>query len=449
MNTITHDWNQIGDEAAQMLSDLIRIDTTNPPGNEAKACAYLKPRYEELGLTTEVVESAPGRGSIVGRKKAATTEGEALVLLSHLDVVPADPEGWTHPPFSGAIRDGFVWGRGAVDCKNATVAEYFATKLLLAEGRPLRRDIVLAATADEEAGGAFGVEWLCREHPGLLRAGFAINEGGGFGLAVRGRELYFCQSAEKGVCWFKLIARGEAGHASIPRPNTAMDRMLDALAALRKLPAPIRIAATVRELVGRVAAALGASAAPALGDDQIAAILANAIPGDELRRVLSALTRDTLAVTSVHGGSKVNVIPAKVEATIDCRVVPGSDPAALRALIERTVAPFDVAVEPIQLNPATETAAAGELYAAIERALARVRPDAALVPFMVPGGTDGRFLVAHGLQVFGFIPMHPDPTGDVSVLRLAHGIDERISIPDLILAIRILYETLKDFAAKP
>lgn len=440
------DWKKEGWAAAGLLGELIRINTTNPPGNESLACDFLKGKFAELGLATEAVESAPGRGSIVGRWRSERPEGEALILLSHLDVVPAEDEGWRHPPFSGALEDGYVWGRGAVDCKNALAAEWTALKLFRAAGHQPKRDIVLAATADEEAGGKFGVAWLVEHRPDLLQAGYCINEGGGFGVSLRDREIYFCQTGEKGVCWFKLTAVGEPGHASVPRPNTAMDRMLECLAALRRISPAVKVSRTVRLLAGGIIRALGGTAdLSALPDDKISEMLLRAGRSPELQLVLSALLHNTLTITMVHGGTKTNVIPGRVEATIDCRVTPGSDPLTLLAELREIAGAFQVEVEPITLSEATEVPAEGEFYETLAAALRASRPAAVMVPFMVPGGTDGRFLVERGVKVFGFIPMLTEPGGEISALRRAHGVNERIAIADLAFAAQVLYETLVRF----
>lgn len=443
------DWKKMGWEAANMLSDLIRINTTNPPGNESPACEFLWPRFKELGLDTEVVESASGRGSIIGRLRATDPVGEPLLLLSHLDVVPADDEGWTDPPFSGKIRDGYVYGRGAIDCKNASVVQWYALKAFKEAGHAPRRDIILAATADEEAGGEFGVSFLCEKKPELLDAGFCINEGGGFGFSMNEREIYLCQSAEKGVCWFKLTTTGEPGHASVPGPGSAMDRMIKALSALQEMSPELQVSRTVRRLVEGVLVAMGGNSdAKDLDDDQIAGILLNTAQSKAFKRMLEALIKNTLSITMVHGGSKANVIPGRVEATIDCRIVPGNDPEALLYEIKKITAPFKVEVEPLVASAGTEVEAGGEFYDALEAALKEARPGSAMVPFMVPGGTDGRFLVSRGTRVFGFIPLLAEAGGKFDKFRRAHGIDERVEIKDLAFGIEVLYNLLCRFCSK-
>ncbi len=439
-------WKKAGWEAARMLSSLIRINTTNPPGNETAACEFLKPMYRELGMEVETVEPEPGRGSIIGRLRAKDPEAGPLLLLSHLDVVPADPEGWSQDPFSGAVHEDSVFGRGAVDCKNATTIEWHALKEFLKDSPRLKRDIILAASADEEAGGKLGMGYICEQRPELLQAEACINEGGGYGVSLGEREVYFCQTAEKGACWFKLTAKGAPGHASVPRDDSAMERMIQALAALKRTSAPFKVSRVVKRLAeSLVQAARGSEQGPDLSDDQVADILFSAARSEEIKKLFQALTRNTMSITTIQGGTKANVIPGKVEATIDCRLLPGYEPGTLLEEIKKIVGPYNVSVEPIVTSKATEMDYQGELYLVIENALQRVRPNAWMAPFMLPGGTDGRYLVDKGTKVYGFIPVLAEPGGSVSMLRKAHGVDESIKVMDLAFGIQVLYNVLKDY----
>jgi len=443
------DRKKAGWQAGVMLAELIRINTTNPPGNETKACRYLAKKFDQLGMEHETVEPGPGRGSIVARWRAKRPRAGPLLLLSHLDVVPADPEGWSGDPFSGQERDGFIYGRGAVDCKNATASQWFALKTLKESGFEPGRDIIMAATADEEAGGELGVSWIVRNRPELLEAQWCINEGGGFGVSLGEGEVYFCQTAEKGVCWLKLVATGETGHASVPRPGSAMERMVKALAELMSMNQAARVSGLVRKMALAVARAAGHEIGSGdLADERVKEVLEASAKSKELRRIFQALTTNTLAVTVISGGNKANVVPARVEATIDCRLVPGYAPEKLRKEIERVVGPHGVSVEPMVTSAATEMESEGELYEVIEGALKRARPGAELAPFMMPGGTDGRFLAEKGVKVYGFIPMLAEPGGGVSLLDRAHGADERIGMADLSFAVQVLSAVIEEFCAR-
>jgi len=221
----------ISDMAIEFLRDLIRFDTTNPPGNELPAAQYIADTLRREGFEPVVLESAPGRGNVVARLRGDGSAG-ALLLMSHLDVVPADPQEWDHPPFAAELADGYIWGRGAVDTKQLTAMQMAVLLALKRENVPLKRDVIFAATADEEAGGVYGMDWLVKNHAGLVDGQYAINEGGGFGVEVSGRRFYVCQTGEKGVCWMKFTARGTPGHGSIPRGDNAVAKLCAALARL-------------------------------------------------------------------------------------------------------------------------------------------------------------------------------------------------------------------------
>jgi len=437
------DFKSAGWETAKTLSELIRIDSSNPPGNESKVCDYLRPLYEKMGLATETVEPEKGRGSIIAR--TGSGDGKPpLLLLSHIDVVPAKGDGWTKAPFSGEIEDDIVWGRGALDCKNATAVECHALKLFL-ENQKSGRDIIIAATADEEAGGELGVGYILQNRPELLDAGYCINEGGGFGISLGEQEVYFCQTAEKGVCWLKLTARGEEGHASVPQDYSAMDRIVDALYELRRFEQPVRVSGVVKKLAREFIKAMEGEPDEDITDEAISEVLMSAARTHEVKRIFKALIRNTCSITTISGGSKTNVIPGLVEATLDYRLVPGIDPLDMIDEVRRVVSPFGVEVEPTVTNPATETEPGGELYDALEQVISEVRPNSRLAPFMVPGGTDGRLLVENGMSVLGFVPVLAETGGGISVLRRAHAVDERTGVADLAFGVEVIYRLLQKF----
>jgi acetylornithine deacetylase/succinyl-diaminopimelate desuccinylase-like protein len=449
-------WHAVGEDAARLLSDLIRINTTNPPGNEIEACRYLEGVLSGMGLEPEILESEPGRGNIITRVRADKPEGPGVLLLSHLDVVPAEPGDWDEAPFSGLIRDGEVWGRGALDCKNATAIEITALKLFLEQGHKPRRDIIIAATADEEAGGARGVGWLAEHHFEKIQADFGINEGGGYGYAVRGRELFLCQAAEKAVCWLVLRTKGAPGHASMPPEHSAMNRLLSALQAVRSHKEPLRVADTIRALSDKVSQEFGTSAGVAFRLILRESLMKRILPrlaNAEQERMIGAMLHNTIAITSIKGGDKINVIPAQVQATLDCRLIPGYSPEAMKTKIEQIVSPYDVSVELVGSSQGTEMEVDSEFYRALEDVLKGLRPNAVMVPYLLPGGTDGRFLVAKGMKVYGFIPLilaeekgkSGAPGGDI--LSRVHGINERVSIKNLEFGTRLLYELLVRFCA--
>jgi len=450
-------WQAVSEDTARLLSDLIQINTTNPPGNEIEACRYLEGVFSDMGLKPEILESEPGRGSIIARIRADNPDGPGVLLLSHLDVVPAEPGDWDEDPFSGLIRDGEVWGRGSLDCKNATAIEIMALKLFLEKGHKPGRDIIIAATADEEAGGARGMGWLAEHHFEKIQAGFGINEGGGYGYALRTKELFLCQVAEKAVCWLMLRAKGAPGHASMPPEDSAMNRLLSAIQAVRSHKEPLRVADTIRALSDKVIREFGTGAGVAFRLILRESIMKRVLPrleNAEQERMVHAMLHHTIAVTSINGGDKINVIPAQVQATLDCRLIPGYSPEAMKAKIEEIVNPYDVSVELVGSSQGTEMKVDSEFYRSLEHVLKGLRPNAVMIPYLLPGGTDGRFLVAKGMKVYGFIPLIlADEKGKRGasggdVLSRVHGINERVSIKNLEFGTRLLYELLVRFCAK-
>jgi acetylornithine deacetylase/succinyl-diaminopimelate desuccinylase-like protein len=444
-------WDKVGEQAAELLAALIRINTSNPPGNEAAACGFLKPIYARLGLEPVLLGPEPSRQSIIGRLKAEKPEGEPLLLLSHLDTVPADAKEWSKPPFAGAIEGGEVWGRGALDCKNATAVELTALKLFVEAGHQPRRDLILAATADEEMGGERGVGWLVEHHFDLLRAGFGINEGGGFSVKVAGREVFLCQTGEKGICWIKLTAQGPSGHASTPPAETAMTRIVKALAAVMQHKQPLRLTDTVRVLVDQVASQFGPVArvaARAALSPLLEEYALRRIKSAENRNLARAVIHNTVTLTGLKGGDKVNVIPGEVIATLDCRVIPGFTPEQMLAEVRQIVEPFGVTVETIATSTGGEMPADSELYRALGETLRAHSPQAILAPYLMPGGTDGRYLVQKGVKVYGFIPLQMEAGDQEPIFRRFHGKDERVSIQNLIFGARLLYDLLVRFCAR-
>ena len=332
--------------ALELLGDLVRCDTTNPPGNEITAARYLHGRLMAEGIAAEIIEPSPGRGNIVARlgaQAAATTdEPRDLLLLSHLDVVPAEPEHWTAPPFAGEVRDGFIWGRGTIDTKGLTAVQ--AAVMIWARRRrlALRRGIALVATADEECGGEHGARYLAAHRPELLRAAAAINEGGGQGVELAGRAVYTVQTAEKAPCPVTVIARGQPGHAAAPTGDNAVVKLSRALVAIGSRRLPARITDTFAEFVAVLATALGSDKAglieglldPSRADGVIAGLAAD----EGLAAAWRAMIRDTATPTVVEAGYKINVVPGQATAQVDCRLLPSSTPAGLIGQLKRILA---------------------------------------------------------------------------------------------------------------
>ncbi len=443
---------QIEQEITQFLSELIRINTTNPPGNETQAANFIAQYLARDGFESEIIESAPGRGSIVTRLKG-TGEKPSLLLLSHLDVVAADPVEWSVPPFDGTVKDGYVYGRGAYDMKGMTAVELFTLKLLKINNIPLKGDVVLAATADEEKGGEEGAGFLLRNHKEKVWCPYVLNEGGGLAIPQKNGNVYPVQTAEKGILWFKVKAKGTPGHGSTP--NTADNAILRINKVIAKLdsykPATMYVS-TLKEYLAEIA-----RINPDLESD-FTNLLNNPTKSDEildelakkdkaLAEEIRPRTKTTITPTIIGGGCKENIIPSGCEATFDCRVLPGQSVDETLSTIKGLLKDvgFDkLSFEIIQMHDGNESTTQTPLFSAISSVLREIEPNCGVTPAMTTGGTDSRFFRETGSVCYGFHPMRPDEPNDELEKRM-HGIDERITIENLVFGTSVFYETVKRF----
>ena len=439
-------------EVTNLLSDLIRINTTNPPGNETEAAKYLAETLEKEGFKCELFESAPGRGSIITRIKG-TGEKPNLLLLSHLDVVAANPKEWSVDPFEGVVKNGFVWGRGALDMKSMTAMEVMVMKLLKRNNVKLEGDVILAATADEEKGGEAGAGWLVRNHPEKIRADYVINEGGGLAIPIEGKNIYTIQTAEKGILWFKIKAKGRPGHGSVPgTADNAILRMNRVVEKLGNYRAKMTVVPTVKQFLSQITkenktvqqALMLLLQNPDMGD-QILDMLAE--KDKAMAEELRASLRMTIAPTIIHGGIKENIIPSECEAVFDCRVLPGQTPTEAMDEIKGLMPDADLEkleFETIQANEPSESPANTPLYEQIVNVLKEFEPNCSIAPILLTGGTDSRFFRKIGSICYGFQPLRSDmPYGEI--LKTIHGIDERISIENLVFGTSVLYNVVESF----
>ncbi len=444
---------EIEEEVTNLLSNLIRINTTNPPGNETEAVKFLTKNLEKEGFTCEVFESAPGRGSLITRLKG-TGEGPSLLLLSHLDVVAANPKEWSVDPFAGVVKDGFVWGRGAIDMKSMTAMEVMVMKLLKRNNVRLKGDLILAATADEEKGGEAGAGWLVKNYPDKVKADYVINEGGGLAIPINDKNIYTIQTAEKGILWFKVKAKGRPGHGSVPgAADNAILRMNKIVEKLGNYRAKMTVVPTVRQFLSEVAKEsplLQQAANMILQNpevaDQILDMLAqkDKVMAEELRAQL----RMTIAPTIIHGGVKENIVPSECEAVFDCRILPEQTPEQameeIKALLKDVVDLEKVEFETIQANEPSESPTNTPLYEEIINVLKEFEPNCSVAPILLTGGTDSRFFRKIGTVCYGFQPLRADmPYGEI--LKTVHGIDERISIENLVFGTSVLYNVVERF----
>jgi acetylornithine deacetylase/succinyl-diaminopimelate desuccinylase-like protein len=443
---------EVEGEVTRFLSDLIRINTTNPPGNEAVAAKFLAEWLNREGFKCELFESAPERGSVITRMKG-TGEKPSLLLLSHLDVVAADAREWSVDPFAGVVKDGFVWGRGALDMKGMTAIEVMTMKLLKRNGVKLKGDVILAATADEEQGGLLGADYLLRNHPGKIFAPYVLNEGGGLAIPTQNRNVFTVQTAEKGILWFKVKAKGIPGHGSMPNvADNAIMRMNKVIEKLGSYRSQVSLVPTVKRFLEEIARE------DAVLQELFSRLLANPGLADEILNELSKTApqlaeevrprlRMTIAPTIIHGGVKENIIPSECETVFDCRILPGQESEQTIGLIKMLLDEVDsekLVFESLQVQEPSESKAETPLYDAIAAVLRDFEPKCGVTPMLTTGGTDSRFFRRKGSICYGFQPMYPEVSSG-KVVKREHGIDERISIENLVFGTSVLYETVKKF----
>jgi acetylornithine deacetylase/succinyl-diaminopimelate desuccinylase-like protein len=455
-------WDRAHGALVAVLRDLLRLRTVNPPGDEIVAARYLEGVLADAGLRPEVVEPFPGRGSIATRLLGDGTGGEPLLLLSHLDVVPAPPERWTHDPFGADVEDGYVWGRGAVDMKGMVAMEVAVVRLLAAEARAagrdpssdpvpgLRRDVLFASTADEEAGGLQGAAWLVEQRPDWLRAAGALNEAGGVSVEFGGRRFYPIQVAEKGYADYRITVHGAWGHGSVPRPDNAAVRAAEVVARLAA-PGPPRATRVVVAFFEAIAAHL---------DDPTRRLVLRlldpdpAVSGPALAHLCepiyaltaAALLRDTISPDVVHAGIKYNVIPGVAEIEIDCRTLPDTDEAAMRRQVRERIGEelwAHCEVEPFLVGPSVEAPTDTDLYRLLETTLRDHDPEAVPVPAMLPFATDAKHTMKLGVPTYGFSPLRLDPAE--RFIERFHGVDERVSLDALRFGLPVLYDVVRRF----
>lgn len=427
------------DEVVDLCRDLIRIDTTNTGDNatsagERAAAEYVAEKLAEVGLDPQLRESAPGRASVVARVPGTDPSRNALLVHGHLDVVPAVPDEWTVHPFSGELRDGYLWGRGAVDMKDFDAMVLAVVRQWQRTGVRPARDLVLAFTADEEAGSEYGARFLVERHPELLDGCTeAIGEVGGYSFTVSDDlRLYLIQTAEKGMSWLRLHARGRPGHGSMLHDDNAVTALCESVARLGRHRFPVEVTPTVRAFLEQLSEALGIPLDP---DDPELAI-AKLGP---IANFIGATIRNTANPTRLAAGYKDNVIPSQATATIDCRTLPGHEDAFEQQL--REVIGQDLEIEYIQRQPALETAFDGPLVDAMSAALRAEDPAARTVPYMMSGGTDAKAFSRLGIRHFGFTPLRLPP--DLNFAALFHGIDERVPVEGLQFGVRVLDRLLR------
>jgi len=415
------------DEVTDLLQRLIRVDTTNPPGNETAAAELLRDYLEAAGIECELIAKVPERANLVARIPGG--DGPSLLFLGHTDVVLADPAEWSVPPFSGELKDGMVWGRGALDMKSEVAANAVAMASLAREGFKPSGDLIFAATADEEAGYGFGLEWLCEAHPDAVRCDFAINEGGGDRVELEdGRPVYAATVAEKMTAPFVLRVRGRSGHASMPRiaDNALVNavRLIERIAEYRPEPQ------LGPEVEGFLQVVLGEVYPASEAAERVAALSPVAAV------IVDALLAPTFSPTMISASKKRNVIPAICEVEVDCRLLPGQHPEHVEPMIRAVLGgDVDYELEWIEARGGTRSSLDTPLWRALEEWVAEAEPGASAVPLACVGFTDSHWLrEAFGTVAYGFFPSTGELPPEIAA-SLIHSADERIPVSDLELGV--------------
>src|SRR5215468_1305374 len=439
----------LGDEARRLCQALLRMDTTNPPGNERICADYLAASLAEVGYRPEILEPAPGRANLIVRHRG-TGARPPLLLTAHLDVVEADPASWRRPPFSGDEHEGCLWGRGAIDMKNMAAMCTAVMRRLAATRAVLARDVIFAAVADEEAGCDHGSKFLVERHRAKVEAEYAIGESGGFSLHLGDTTFYPVQVAEKGLCWIRARVTGTPGHGSMPRADSAVTRLGEALAALGKARLPVHPTKYATDFLDALRARQPALIQPLvrlLTRPRLLARIARLVPNSQAARGFSPLLSNTASATVVRAGNKTNVIPGVAEFEIDGRTLPGQTTEDLLRELRAVLGP-GVELEVIRSASATVTDPfESPVYDAIKHQIETREPGAVVVPYMIPGFTDAKYFSETGARWYGFAPVKIERDSGIRFADMFHGNDERVPVAGLMWGTEVLDAVVREVCA--
>lgn len=431
-------------ESIALLSQYLKIDTTNPPGNEVKGTAFFADIFDKEGIGYTIYEpegaSGKGRASISARIPGSGSE-DPLILLNHIDVVPAEKDQWHCDPFGGEVRDGFVHGRGALDMKGQGIMELLAFLSVHRSRSVPKRDLVFLAVADEEVGGIHGVDFLLKNHLEDFSSGLVLNEGG-YGvnnLLPDDRPLILIAAAEKATNWMRISAEGPPGHGSVPQPDNALERLVRGLNRLQQMENPITITETTVEYFKRLVEASDFLEPYKKDGKEETLIKCLKESGMADMPQMSAMLRNTISTNVMAAGGSVNVIPSRAEAKLDVRVLPGQDPEAFKSKIEAQLDDDELTVSFIACDRALASPFATPEFAAIEAVFASRYPDAIVAPFLVFGSTDSRFFREKGMISYGVCPVMLA----MEDIQMIHGTDEKISEENMILGTEIYTEIVE------
>jgi len=416
---MTIPWKAFQNEALDCLRALIRLDTTNPPGNERIAADYIADALAVHGVESVIRESAPTRASLIARHPGTDSSKGALLLSSHTDVVPVERSGWTREPFSGEIADGCVWGRGAIDMKSKCATDLVLMTALKRAGAKPDRDVIMAAVADEEAGSDYGAKFLVERHPELVRASYVLNEVGGFTIHLRNRRFYPIQIAEKGFVTIKMKVTAMPGHGSMPRSDTAISRIAELITKIVKTPMRKNVSPFMRKTLEELG-----------------------VPVDSAGPLFQPMLANTVSPTILRAGYKDNVIPGEATIVLDGRTLPGEDPESFMAELREIVGP-EPTFELIKTAPPAETSPDTPLFELIKETIEAADPGSRAIPWMIPGATDNKFYSKLGAACYGFSPVRLEP--HMPFGSLYHGNDERLPIEGFNWGLKVYAEVVLKF----
>lgn len=445
----TLDWQAIGYETVERLRAILRLDTSNPPGNETRVATYLRDVLQSEGIECVLVGPTAERQSLVARLRG---DGSAapLLLMSHTDVVPVEAHKWKFDPFGAEIDEGFIYARGALDMKSMVAMELMSMLLLKRAQVPLKRDVIFMAAADEEAGGDMGAGWIAEHHPELIKAEYALNEGGGMCIELNGRDYLSVQTAEKGGAAVRLRAHGTPGHASMPHSDNAIVKLGRVLARLQGRQLPVHFGATFRAFIESIAQdqppEVGEALRALLKSEENADAVLESLPVPQSWKLeINAMMRNTVTPTMLRSGSRINVIPSLAEADLDCRILPGWTVEQFHKEL-RTLIGDEVEIVPlVEKSTPLESDFSSPLIDVIKEVVHEHDPQTRMIPLLLTGGTDAKRIAHLGISAYGFSPtLYDDP----DALKGVHGHNERISVNTMYWGTRVLYDVVERFVTR-
>ncbi|MCI0400577.1 MAG: M20/M25/M40 family metallo-hydrolase [Gammaproteobacteria bacterium] len=433
-------------EAVSLLSEYLRIDTTNPPGNEIKAAEFFKAIFDREGIEARILESTPGRGNIYARLKGDGSK-KAVVLMNHMDVVPADRRYWSVDPFAGVVKDGYVWGRGALDMKGMGIVELMAMLALKRQGIPLKADVIFLGVADEEAGGAMGARFMVQEHFDLLKdAGTVLNEFSFISVGDDGKVLHYdVEIFQKAPLWLKLTATGTPGHGSMPRPDSAVVKLIEALHRIVSYQTPLKVEPVVQKFYADTAD-LEPSPERRQRLKDLRASLQNRAFALEFSedRWDNAAVRNTISITMLEGSNKVNVIPPQATAQLDVRLLPSEDPQRFLDELQKVIGDESIKIEPVLSFPPSASPTNSEFFKILQEVANSHDPGVKVTTPLLVGFTDCHYFREKGIPCYGFMPFKLTD----KEASLLHGNDERLSVENVKFGTRVMYEIVRKLAAQ-